>query len=64
MALSRPTWIVWLISTILVGLVVAVKFFGVASLIPVAGPLVAGNLFVVLLVAYALLWAGTVLKGI
>jgi hypothetical protein len=64
MALSRPTFIVWLISTILVGLVIAVTYGGVAAMIPVAGPVVASNTFLVLLLAYALLWAGTVLKGV
>ena len=41
----------------------ALEFFGVGSLVPVIGPLVACNMSVVLLGAYFLLRAGTVLKG-
>lgn len=63
MFLSPPKYVVWLISTILMVLVVAIKFFGVGGLIPVVGPMVAANLFYVTLFAYLLLWAGTVLKG-
>jgi len=62
MGLSRPTYAIWVLSTILVGLVVALKYFSVS--IPVVSPIVSGNLFEVLLVAFALLWAGTVFKGI
>lgn len=64
MSLSRPTTAIWALSTILVALVVAVKFFGVASVIPVVGPIVSANMFFVLLAAYVLLWAGVVFKGI
>ncbi len=62
--LSRPTFVIWVLSTILVVLVIAAKYFGVSNLIPVAGPMVAKHLFEVLLIGYALLWAGTVFKGI
>ena len=63
MFLSAPKYAVWLISTILMVLVIAIKFFGVGGLIPVVGPMIASNLFYVTLLAYFLLWAGTVLKG-
>ncbi len=63
MSLSAPKYVVWLISTILMALVIAIKFFGVGGLIPVVGPMIASNLFYVTLLAYFLLWAGTVLKG-
>ena len=62
--LSRPTYLVWIISTVIVALVLAIKYFGVASMIPVAGPLVAKHMFEALLIGYLLLWAGTVFKGI
>lgn len=62
MGLSRPTFAIWLLSTILVALVVALKYFAVS--VPVVTPIVSGNLFEVLLVAFVLLWAGTVFKGI
>ncbi len=62
MFLSRPTFAVWLLSTILAALVIALKYFGVS--VPVLTDIVAGNHFEVLLVAFVLLWAGTVFKGI
>ena len=64
MTLSAPTFIVWLISTILAAFVLAIEYAGVGSMVPVVGSTVAGNSFIVLLVAYVLLWAGTVLKGV
>ena len=63
MFLSAPKVVVWMISTILMGLVLAVKYLGIGDLIPVVGPLVANNLFYVALISYLLLWAGVVLKG-
>lgn len=62
MTLSRPTFAIWLLSTVLVALVVALKYFAIA--IPVVTPIVSGHLFEVLLVSFVLLWAGTVFRGI
>jgi len=62
MALSRPTFAIWLISTILVALVIALTYFAIS--IPVLSPIISGNLFEVLLISFVLLWAGTVFKGL
>ena len=59
---SRPTFFIWVLSTILAGLVVALKYFSIQ--IPAVTPIVSGHLFEALLVSFALLWAGTVFKGI
>lgn len=64
MTLSAPTVVTWLASTLLAGLAIAAKFFGVADLVPTLGPLVAANLFESLLAAYGLLWIGTVFNRI
>ena len=59
MRLSPPTMIVFLISVILAGLVVAVKYFGVSGI-----PYIGANLFEGLLAAYAILLAGTLFRGL
>jgi hypothetical protein len=60
--LSRPTFAIWLISTILALVVILMTYAGIV--IPVLSPIVAGNTFEVLLLAYILLWLGTVLTGL
>jgi hypothetical protein len=60
--LSRPTFVIWFISTLLAVVVVLMTYAGVT--IPVISPIVAGNTFEVLLVAYVLLWLGTVVSGL
>jgi hypothetical protein len=62
MPLSRPTFAIWLLSTLMVGLVIALKYFAIS--IPVVSPVIAGHHFEVLLVSYVLLWAGTVFNGL
>lgn len=62
--LSAPTFPIWLLSTVLIVLAIAAKYFGVAALVPTAGPYVSQHLFETILVGYALLWVGTVFKGI
>lgn len=62
MVLSAPKVIVWLISTLLVALVLTLRYAGID--VPTVGPVVAGHLFETLLVAYALLWMGTVFRGV
>lgn len=59
MRLSPPTLPVFLLSVILAGLVVAVKYFGVSGI-----PYVGGNLFETLLGAYALLLIGNLFRGL
>lgn len=61
MFLSAPKVVTWMISTLLVLAAIAVKYLGVV--IPEVGSLVSGNLFEVVLVAFAILWAGNVLRG-
>ncbi|MEC9367729.1 MAG: hypothetical protein VX871_03460 [Pseudomonadota bacterium] len=58
MNLSAPTIPVFLISLILAVLVVAVKYFGVAI------PWVSGHTFEALLIAYAVLLAGNMFRGL
>lgn len=60
--LSSPTFAIWLISTILAVVVILMKYTGTS--IPVISPIVAGNSFEVLLIAYILLWLGTVFNGL
>jgi hypothetical protein len=60
--LSRPTFVVWFLSTILAGVVVLMTYAGVT--VPVLSPIVAGHTFEVLLVAYVILWLGTVFTGL
>jgi hypothetical protein len=60
--LSRPTFVIWLISTILAVVVVVMVYGGIA--VPVLSPIVSGNTFEVLLIAYVLLWLGTVISGL
>ncbi len=59
--MSRPTFAIWLISTILAVVVVLMVYAGV--FVPVLSPIVSGNTFEVLLLAYILLWVGTVFSG-
>ena len=60
--LSRPTFVNWLLSTVLAVVVVLLVYGGIV--IPVISPIVAGNTFEVLLLAYILLWLGTVVSGL
>lgn len=60
MNLSAPSFPIFLISIVLVALVVAAKYFGIN--VPVLSPIVNKSMFEVLLVAYALLFAGVVLR--
>lgn len=60
--LSRPTFALWLLSTVLAAVVVLMTYAGV--IVPVLSPIVAGHTFEVLLVAYVILWLGTVFTGL
>jgi hypothetical protein len=57
MKLSAPKKFTWWIATIIVLVVIAAKWF-------VAITFVSANAFVVLLVAFAILWLGTYVKGL
>jgi hypothetical protein len=60
--LSRPTYAIWLISTILAVLVLLMRYTGID--IPVVSQNFSGRTFEVLLIAYVLLWLGTVVNGL
>ena len=64
MRLTPPSFVLWLISTLLVGFVIAIKYFGVSAMVPVVGPMVGGHLFEALLLSFILLWIGCVFRGI
>jgi len=59
---SRPTFIIWLISTIIAAVVILMNYAGVN--VPVLSDLIAGRSFEALLLAYILLWLGTVVTGL
>ena len=61
MFLSAPKVVTWMISTLMVLAAIAVKYLGIA--IPEVGPMVSAYLFEVVLAAFAILWAGNVLRG-
>jgi hypothetical protein len=60
--LSRPTFAIWLISTILAAVVILMTYGGIT--VPVLSDVVAGKTFEVLLLSYILLWLGTVFTGL
>lgn len=60
--LSRPTFAIWLISTILAAVVILMTYTTIT--IPIISPIVAGNGFEALLLAYIMLWLGTVFTGL
>ena len=60
--LSRPTFALWFVSTVLAAVVVLMVYAGIT--VPVLSPIVAGHTFEVLLVAYVILWLGTVFSGL
>ncbi len=59
MRLSAPTLPVFLISIVLAGLVVAIKYFGVGGI-----PYISGHLFETLLGAYVILLIGNLFRGL
>lgn len=59
MRLSAPTLPVFIISVVIAALVIAVRYFGVAGI-----PWVGANLFEALLIAYAVLLAGNLFRGL
>ncbi len=60
--LSRPTFALWFVSTVLAAVVVLMVYAGIT--VPVLSPIVAGHTFEVLLLAYVILWLGTVFSGL
>ena len=61
-SMSRPSFAIWLISTIIAGVVILMEYLGV--FVPVLTPIIGGRTFEALLIAYLLLWAGTAFKDI
>lgn len=59
--LSRPTFAVWLISTVLAVLVILITY-SIVSLPQLS--FIAANSFETLLLAYILLWLGTIVSGL
>ncbi len=60
--LSAPTYLSWIISTIIAATIILLNYFGIS--VPVVSEIIAGRHFEFLLGAYGLLWLGTVLKGV
>ena len=60
--LSAPTFISWIISTIIAGAIILLTYLGIS--VPVVSELIAGRHFEFLIAAYVLLWLGTVFRGI
>jgi len=56
----RPTFVVWLVSTVLAVIVILMTYGNV--FIPVISPIIAGHSFETLLIAYILLWLGTIFR--
>ncbi len=61
MFLSAPKVVTWMVATLLVLAAIAIKYLGVV--IPEVGPMLSSHLFEVVLAAFAILWAGNVLRG-
>ena len=59
--MSAPTFAIWLLSTILAAIVILTVYAGVN--VPVATDLIAGRHFETLMLAYVLLWLGTIFRG-
>ena len=57
MKVHRPTYVVFVISTILAVLAIISQYIGKV-------PIVGGNEFLVLMLAFILLWLGVVLRGL
>jgi hypothetical protein len=60
--LSTPTFALWFVSTVLAAVVVLMVYAGIT--VPVLSDIVAGRTFEVLLIAYVILWLGTVFTGL
>jgi len=60
MRLWAPSVPIFIVSAILAGLVIAIKYFGIN--VPIAGSIVKHSLFDVLLLAYIVLFFGTVIR--
>ena len=60
--LSAPTFITWIISTIIAGAIILFTYLGIS--VPFISDLIAGRSFEFLLGSYVLLWLGTVFRGV
>jgi hypothetical protein len=59
--LSRPSYVVWIISTVIAVVILLMKYAGIN--IPVLSDIASGKTFELLLLAYILLWVGTVFRS-
>lgn len=60
--LSRPSFVVWILSTVIAVVIVLMKYAGIN--IPVLSDIVSGKSFEFLLLAFILLWVGTVFRNL
>jgi hypothetical protein len=60
--LSAPTFVSWIISTVIAGAIILLNYLGIS--VPIVSELIAGRSFEFLLGAYVLLWLGTVFRGL
>ncbi len=54
----RPSFVIWLMSTLLAAVILLTTYTNVT--VPVFTPLIDGHIFEALLIAYVMLWLGTV----
>ncbi|MFY0613466.1 MAG: hypothetical protein JXQ99_18170 [Hyphomicrobiaceae bacterium] len=59
--LSRPSYVVWIISTVIVVVVLLMKYASIN--IPVLSDIASGKSFEFTLLAFILLWLGTVFRS-
>jgi len=62
MTLSRPTYAIWSLATLLAIAVIAMRYASVT--IPGVSPVIGDHLFEALLISFILLWVGTVFRGV
>ncbi|MFT5511051.1 MAG: hypothetical protein ACI89J_004151 [Hyphomicrobiaceae bacterium] len=58
--LSRPSYVVWIISTVIAAVIILMKYAGIQ--IPMLSDIVSGKSFEFLLLAFILLWLGTIIR--
>ena len=58
--ISRPSFVVWIISTVIAAVIILMKYASIQ--IPVLSDIVSGKSFEFMLLAFILLWLGTVLR--
>ena len=58
--LSRPSYVVWIISTVIAAVIILMKYASIQ--IPMLSDIVSGKSFEFLLLAFILLWLGTIFR--